>query len=179
MKLISWNVNGIRASFKKDALKQVFDMKPDIVAIQETKCTVDQLTPEQLNYYGYTSAFESAQNRKGYSGVAVYVRPDIKYKLLNATLGNKDFYDEEGRTIVLEFDDFYFINCYWPNGGKSPEHFQYKLDYYDHFLTLAKKLEKKKPVIFCGDVNATNEDIDLARPKENAGEVGCTPEERE
>ena len=89
------------------------------------------------------------------------------------------FLDNEGRTIVAEYENFYLINCYWPNGGKSEEHFNYKLEYYKKFLELARKLEKKKPVIFCGDVNATVADIDLARPKENEGHVGCTPEERD
>ena len=178
MKLISWNVNGIRAGFNKDTFKQVFEMGTDIIAIQETKCDPVQLKPEQIVYYGYTSVFETAKNRKGYSGVAVYVKPGISYKVLHATLNKKDFYDEEGRTLVLEFDDFYFINCYFPNGGKSEEHYNYKLEYYAHFLALVKKLEKKKPVIFTGDINATNADIDLARPKENAGKLGCTEPER-
>lgn len=184
MKLISWNVNGIRAGLKKDTLKQVFEMDADIIALQETKCEISQLTAEQLSYYGYTSVFESAKNRKGYSGVAVYAR--LPFTLLHSTLGNKDFYDEEGRTLVLEFEDFYFINCYFPNGGKSDEHYLYKLDYYDHFLALAQKLEKKvgkngktKPVIFTGDINATNADIDLARPKENKDKLGCTKPERD
>jgi exodeoxyribonuclease-3 len=122
MKLISWNVNGIRAGFNKDTFKQVFEMGADVIAVQETKCEREQLKAEQLNYNGYSSVFESAKNRKGYSGVAVYVKPGIKYKVLHATLNKKDFYDEEGRTIVLQFDNFYFINCYWPNGGKSEEH---------------------------------------------------------
>lgn len=176
MKLISWNVNGIRAAFNKDTFRQAFELGADIIAVQETKCTEDQLTELQKNYFGYTSVFESAKNRKGYSGVAVYSR--IPFKLLHATMNNKDFYDEEGRTLVLEFEKFYFINCYFPNGGKSEEHYEYKLEYYDHFLKLAQKLEKKKPVIFTGDINATNEDIDLARPKENKGKVGCTDAER-
>ena len=79
---------------------------------------------------------------------------------------------------MAEYSKFYLMNTYWPNGGKSPEHFLYKLEYYKKFLALAKKLEKKKPVIFCGDINATVADIDLARPKENAGKLGCTREER-
>lgn len=177
MKLISWNVNGIRAGFNKDTLKQAFEMNADIIALQETKCEPSQLTEEQKSYYGYTSVFESAKNRKGYSGVAVYTR--LPFTLLHATLNKKDFYDEEGRTLVLEFENFYFINCYFPNGGKSDEHYLYKLEYYDHFLQLAKKLEKKKPVIFTGDINATNEDIDLARPKENKDKLGCTKLERD
>lgn len=203
MKIISWNVNGLRAALRKDTLKQAFDeLGGDIIALQEIKCEINQLKDEEINYRGYSSVMESARNRKGYSGVAVYVRPGINYKLLHATLGDKDFYDEEGRTIVLEFDDFYLINCYWPNGGKSEEHYQYKLEYYDKFLKLAQKLEKKKqknnkkagevninkkeiedkatkPVIFLGDVNATNSDIDLARPKENKDKLGCTAPERE
>lgn len=176
MKLISWNVNGIRAGFKKDTLKQVFTIGADVIALQETKCETSQLSEEQLNYHGYKSVFESARNRKGYSGVAVYTKLD--FKLVHATLGDKDFYDEEGRTLVVEFEKFYFINCYFPNGGKSDEHYEYKLEYYEKFLKLAQKLEKKKPVIFTGDINATNADIDLARPKENAGKLGCTDAER-
>ena len=90
----------------------------------------------------------------------------------------KDHMDLEGRLLTVYFKDFIFMNCYWPNGGKSEEHFQYKLNYYEEFLKRAKKLEKKKPVIFVGDINATVADIDLARPKENAGKLGCTPDER-
>ncbi len=176
MLLASWNVNGIRAAFNKDTFKQVFEMGADIICIQETKAEVSQLSDAQINYYGYTSVFESSRTRKGYSGVAVYSR--LPFKLLHATMNAKGFIDEEGRTLVCEFDDFYLINCYFPNGGKSVEHYEYKLEYYGHFLALAKKLEKKKPVIFCGDINATNSDIDLARPKENKGKVGCTDAER-
>ena len=191
MKIISWNVNGLRAGLRKDTLKQAFDeLDGDIIALQEIKCEINQLKNEEINYKGYSSVMESARNRKGYSGVAIYVRPGINYKLLHATLGDKDFYDEEGRTIVIELDEFYLINCYWPNGGKSEEHYQYKLQYYDKFLKLAQKLEKKKnkdadgniimkSVIFLGDVNATNSDIDLARPKENKDKLGCTVPERE
>ena len=185
MKIISWNVNGLRAAFNKDTLKQAFnELDGDVIALQEIKCTVDQLTENQLNYKGYSMVLESARNRKGYSGVAVYVRAGINYKILHTTIGDKDFYDEEGRTIVLEFDNFFLINCYWPNGGKSPEHYDYKLKYYDKFFALAKKLEAGlgdkfgKPVIFLGDVNATNADIDLARPKENKDKLGCTEPER-
>ena len=184
-------MNGLRAALRKDTLKQAFgELGGDIIALQEIKCEREQIPEADLNYKGYTNVMESARNRKGYSGVAVYVRPGIDYKVLHATLGDKDFYDEEGRTIVLEFDNFYLINCYWPNGGKSEEHYQYKLEYYDKFLSLAQKLEKKKykdtagsimtkPVIFLGDVNATNSDLDLARPKENKDKLGCTKPERD
>jgi exodeoxyribonuclease-3 len=180
MKIISWNVNGLRAVWNKGALQELLAKEsPDILCIQETKATEEQLTDAQKTLEGkYVSIFESAKNRKGYSGVAIYTKEKLSFKLVHATLGKKDFYDEEGRTIVAEFEDFYLINCYFPNGGKSPEHYEYKLEYYKHFLALAKKLEKKKPVIWCGDVNATNSDIDLARPKENAGKLGCTEPER-
>jgi exodeoxyribonuclease-3 len=178
MKLISWNVNGIRAVWKKEALQNLLkEEKPDILCIQEIKAEESQLTEEQKSPLGYKAVFESAKNRKGYSGVAIYSK--LPFKLIHATLNKKDFYDEEGRTIVCEFENFYLINCYFPNGGKSPEHYDYKLEYYKHFLELAKKLEKKKPVIFCGDINATNEDKDLARPKENKDKLGCTVPERE
>ncbi len=177
MKIITWNVNGLRAVWKKGELQNLIKKyQPDILGIQETKSHIEQLTDDTKNHDGYFTYFESATMRKGYSGVAIYSREEpLEVK---ATLGDKTFTDDEGRTIVAEYEDFYLMNCYWPNGGKSPEHFQYKLQYYQKFLKLAKKLEKEKPVIFLGDVNATVADIDLARPKENAGHVGCTPEER-
>lgn len=180
MKIISWNVNGLRAVWNKGALQDFLKKEsPDILCVQEIKCLEDQLTDEQKTFNGkYKAVFESAKNRKGYSGVAIYVKNNIDFELLHATMNKKDFYDEEGRTLVAEFQDFYLINCYFPNGGKSEEHYVYKLEYYKHFLDLAKKLEKKKSVIWCGDVNATNSDIDLARPKENAGKLGCTELER-
>lgn len=177
MKIITWNVNGIRAVWKKGELQELIRKeKPDILGIQETKAESEQLDSETKNYEGYNSFFESSKMRKGYSGVAIY----SKTKPLNVdgTMGVDDFLDNEGRTIVAEYDKFYLINCYFPNGGKSPEHFEYKLEYYKHFLNLAKKLEKKKPVIFMGDVNTAQEEIDIARPKENANHVGFTMTER-
>ena len=177
MKIISWNVNGLRAIWKKgDFQNMIQQYQPDILGIQETKASVEQLHDDTKNHNGYYTYFESATMRKGYSGVAIYSKEEPLD--VRATLGDANFIDDEGRTIIAEYEDFYFINCYWPNGGKSPEHFQYKLHYYEKFLKLAKKLEEEKPVIFLGDVNATAADIDLARPKENKGHVGCTDEER-
>ncbi len=175
MKIISWNVNGIRAVSKKENWKEVLAMSPDILAIQETKATPDQLTTEVLNPEGYFSYFDSSKIRKGYSGVAVYTK--VEPEKVEYGLG-ADHMDLEGRLLTLHFKDFIIMNCYWPNGGKSDEHFLYKLDYYDQFLKRAKTLEKKKPVIFVGDINATVAEIDLARPKENAGKLGCTDDER-
>lgn len=177
MKIISWNVNGLRASWNKGVFQELISQeKPDILCIQETKSAIEQLSDETKNHEGYYSFFESATNRKGYSGVAIYTKAHpIK---VTSTLGDPTFLDNEGRTIVAEYDTFYLVNCYFPNGGKSPEHFLYKLKYYKKFYSMVCSLEKHKPVIFTGDVNATVADIDLARPKENAGKVGCTTEER-
>lgn len=183
MKIITWNVNGLRAIWKKGALQELLKKEnPDIIGIQETKSLLEQLKDETADEFGYYSFFESATNRKGYSGVAIYSK--AQPKKVDAILGKilklteEEFLDNEGRFIMVEYEKFYLLNCYWPNGGKSPEHFIYKLEYYKKFLKLAKELEKKKPVIFMGDINATVADIDLARPKENAGKLGCTPEER-
>jgi exodeoxyribonuclease III len=183
MKIITWNVNGLRAIWRKGALQELIQKEnPDIVGIQETKSLFEQLKDETADEFGYFSFFESATNRKGYSGVAIYSKEnpkDVKSILGNILkLTEEEFLDNEGRFIMAEYPKFYLLNCYWPNGGKSPEHFLYKLEYYKKFLTLAKELEKTKPVIFMGDINATVSDLDLARPKENAGELGCTPEER-
>lgn len=179
MKIITWNVNGLRAIERKGELDNLIKLhNPDIICLQETKSQIDQLTDKTKDKDGYYSFFESATNRKGYSGVAIYSK--FQPKKVSLTMGYKesDITDNEGRTILAEYEKFYLINCYFPNGGKSKEHFAYKLEYYKYFLKLARKLEKKKPVIFCGDVNATVADIDLARPKENKGHIGCTPEER-
>lgn len=178
MKIMTWNVNGLRAVWNKGEFQKMIDKyDPDILGVQETKSEAEQLHVDTKNHKEYFSFFESSKMRKGYSGVAIYSK--VNPISVEASLQVKDFRDDEGRLLVAEYEKFYLLNCYFPNGGKSPEHFQYKLEYYDHFLKLAKKLEKKKPVIFMGDVNATVSNIDLARPKENAGHVGCTPEERE
>lgn len=177
MRIITWNVNGLRAVWKKGELQNLIKKyNPNVLGLQETKSEIEQLSDETRNHAGYFSFFESSKMRKGYSGVAIYSKENpIK---VTGTMGDKKFLDNEGRTIVAEYEKFYLINCYFPNGGKSPEHFIYKLEYYKNFLKLAKKLEKEKPVIFMGDINATVADIDLARAKENAGKLGCTDVER-
>jgi exodeoxyribonuclease-3 len=175
MKIISWNVNGLRAVTKKENWEEVLKLSPDILAIQETKAEPEQLTEKVRNIDGYYSFFDSSKIRKGYSGVAVYTKE--KPEKVEYGLG-ADHMDMEGRLLTLYFKEYIIMNCYFPNGGKSDEHFLYKLDYYDQFLKRAKSLEKKKPVIWMGDVNATVADIDLARPKENAGKLGCTEDER-
>lgn len=176
MKLISFNVNGIRASYKKGALEELFKLNADIIGIQETKSTPDQLVDDIKSKSGYFSYFDSAKERKGYSGVAVYTK--LKPAEVHYGLG-KDEYDTEGRCLTLIFKDFAFVTAYFPNGGRDEEHFQFKLCYYDLFLGHVQKLEKKyKNVIFCGDLNVAHNEIDLARPKENANQIGFLPVER-
>jgi exodeoxyribonuclease-3 len=176
MKIISFNVNGIRASHKKGALQEVLKLGADIIGIQETKSTPDQLTEDILSPVGYVSYFDSSKERKGYSGVAVYTKviPEkVEYGL------GEDDYDIEGRCLTLYFKDFVFITTYFPNGGRDDDHFQFKLRYYHRFLERVKKLEKKyKNIIFCGDLNVAHREIDIARPKENANQIGFLPIER-
>ncbi len=176
MKIISFNVNGIRASYKKGAFQELLQCGADIVGIQETKSTPDQLTEEIISPAGYFSYFDSSKERKGYSGVAVYTK--VKPIEVHCGLG-EDEYDIEGRCLTLIYKDFAFVTAYFPNGGRDEEHFQFKLRYYDKFLAYVKMLEKKHTrVIFCGDLNVAHREIDIARPKENAKQIGFLPVER-
>jgi exodeoxyribonuclease III len=161
--LISWNVNGIRAGVKKGFLEWL-DKKPaDIVALQETKANTNQLGENVLSPDGYQSFWNSAL-RPGYSGVATYSRTkpiDTQTEFPAAPLNG------EGRILLNEFEQFYFLNVYFPNGKAREERLQYKLKFYAEFLKLIEKLRKKKPIVFCGDVNTAHTEIDLARPKAN------------
>lgn len=176
MKLISWNVNGLRAVHKKGRFDDLMKLDADIIGIQETKCTPDQLSEEIVYPKGYFSFFDSAKERKGYSGVAVYTK--IQPEHVEYGLGNDEF-DTEGRCLTLHFKEFAFVTCYFPNGGRDTDHFKYKLRYYDEFLKHVQKLEEEYgKVIFCGDLNVAHNEIDLARPKENANSIGFLPVER-
>src|SRR3989344_860633 len=176
MKIVSWNVNGLR-SLSKDGYWEMFlkGVKPDIFCLQETKASPEQLSPEFLSPAGYSAFFSSSQVRKGYSGVAIYSKVE-PLKVIYG-MGIKEF-DQEGRLVGAEYEDFWLLNAYFPNAGRGPERLDYKLRFYDAFLTFAEKLRKQKPVIFCGDVNTAHEEIDLARPKENEDSTGFLPEER-
>lgn len=176
MRIISWNTNGLRATHKQGHFDPLFrDYDPDILCLQETKSTPEQLPDEVRDVFGYESYFHYPSIKKGYSGVGVYT----KETPLKVTLGlGIEELDTEGRMITCEYETFYFINCYFPNGGGAPERLEYKLAFYDAFLAYVTKLEKKKPVIWCGDVNVAHMEIDLARPKENATHVGFLPIER-
>jgi exodeoxyribonuclease-3 len=175
MKIISWNVNGIRAILKKGFLDFVDREKPNALFLQETKATTDQLKDEVINYSDYNSFWSWPKEKKGYSGVALYTNIEpIEIRDINEDpiLGN------EGRIIMAEYPDFYIFGVYFPNGGQGELRVRYKLDFYNEFLRVIKKLEEKKPVIFCGDVNTAHTEIDLARPKENQNTSGFMEIER-
>lgn len=176
IKIISWNVNGIRAIEKKGKWADIVAEDADILCLQETKANPDQLSEAVLHPDGYESFFDFPKEKKGYSGVAIYtkVKPnDVQYLMGVPTL------DNEGRLIAAYYDDFVLINVYFPNGGGGPERLTYKLDFYREFLKFIEKTRKKhKHIIFCGDVNTAHNEIDLARPKENEKNTGFLPIER-
>lgn len=173
--LISWNVNGIRASIKKGALQWVYDASPHVFCLQEVKATVDQIPDSCVQLPGYESHFLSPTLKKGYSGVSIHTKQRPVH--VQCGLGIPEF-DTEGRLIQMEFENVYVITVYFPNGGGGPERLAYKLAFYDAFLLHIQALKKKKHVIFCGDVNTAHTEIDLARPKENEKNTGFLPEER-
>ena len=177
--IISWNVNGIRAIYKKGSFDLLMQQNTDFMCIQETKAHVEQLENNLVNPKGYVSYFDHAKTRKGYSGVAIYMKDSLpKPNKIDYGFGIKEM-DQEGRVISLIFDKWALINCYFPNGGGAPERLKYKLDFYKEFLKYCNKLTKQGlNVIFCGDVNVAHTEIDLARPKENAKSIGFLPEER-
>lgn len=176
IKLISWNVNGIRAAHRKGFIDWLIEEEGDIVSVQETKAHIDQLPRKLINIPGYNSYFSSAQ-RKGYSGVGTYTK--LKPNQVINGMGIKKF-DIEGRLIRLDYDDFTLLNIYYPNGGSGEERLQYKLDFYDAFLDYANNLvDEGLNLIICGDVNTAHKAIDLARPKQNEETSGFLPVERE
>lgn len=176
MKLISWNVNGLRAIHKKGNFADILKKDADILCLQETKVEADQLPEEVRAPRGYFSYFSHSKMRKGYSGVAIYSK--IEPKKVDEGMGVEEF-DKEGRLLVAYYDDFVLLNCYFPNGGGGPERLKYKLDFYDAFLAFTESLRKKgHKVVICGDVNTAHEEIDLARPKANETNTGFLPEER-
>ena len=175
IRLQCWNVNGIRAIWKKGFPEWFEKTLPDILCLQETKAQPEQVGEEIINFKDYKSYFFSAE-KKGYSGVAIYTR----VKPLRVTAGFKNpLFDCEGRVIEMEFDDFVLFNAYFPNGGRGPERVKYKLEFYEHLFNRAQELRKqKKNIVLCGDYNTAHKEIDLARPKENSKTTGFLPEER-
>lgn len=176
MRIISWNVNGLRANVKKGGFDWFLNESPDIYCVQETKAEAEQLDQGVRNPAGYHSYFDHSKGRKGYSGVAVYskVEPEkVEYGL------GIEKYDQEGRFLALFFKEFVLLNIYFPNGGGGPDRLKFKLEYYDEFLSYINRLHKKgHEIIFCGDINTAHTEIDLARPKENEENTGFLPIER-
>lgn len=172
MKLISWNVNGLRAIYKKGFEDILYKMDADIFCIQETKMQEGQI---ELNLKDYEQYYNYAQ-RKGYSGTAIFT----KIKPINVTYGiGEEEHDTEGRVITLEFENFYMINCYTPNSGRDLARLEYRMIWEESFKKYLKKLDKHKPVIMCGDLNVAHEEIDLKNPKTNRNNAGFTDKERE
>lgn len=175
-KLISWNVNGIRAVHRKGLFHPIFLIEPDIVCIQETKAHPEQLDEDLTHIEDYYAYFSSAE-KKGYSGVAVYTR--IQPLSVQQGFGIERF-DREGRILVLEYPEFTLMNIYYPNGKSGPDRLQYKMDFYDAFLDYSENLRKQgKNLVICGDVNTAHMEIDLARPKENENSSGFLRIERD
>jgi exodeoxyribonuclease-3 len=176
MKIISWNVNGIRALHRKGNFQWLLKQSPDIFCLQEVKAEPDQLIDEIRRIGGYFAYFAYSKGKKGYSGVAVYTKQEPEK--VDFGIGLPEF-DDEGRILVVHYKDFVLFNVYFPNGGGGPVRLDYKLRFYDAFLDYIEKLRKTgKKIIFCGDVNTAHEAIDLARPKENEEHTGFLPEER-
>ena len=170
MKLISCNVNGLRAIYKKDFEKIFKDFNADIFCIQETKMQEGQL---DVLFEDYEKYFNFAE-RMGYSGTAIFT----KVKPEKVTYGIEE-HDQEGRVITLEFKDFYLVNCYTPNSGRELARLEYRMEWEDSFRNYLKTLDKIKPVVLCGDLNVAHKEIDLKNPKTNRKNAGFTDEERE
>jgi exodeoxyribonuclease-3 len=163
MKIISWNVNGIRAIAKKDFFKDLEKMNPDILCLQETKAQDDQVA-EVLNSVNEYFSFSNSAEKKGYSGTTVL----SKTKPISVLRGiGIDEHDNEGRVLGLEFDDFFLVNVYVPNSGNELKRLGYRQNWDKAFYDFLKSLEENKPVIVCGDFNVAHTEIDLARPKPN------------
>ena len=172
MKFISWNVNGLRACTGKGFEDSFRLLDADFFCLQETKMQAGQL---DLQFPGYTSYWNYAE-KKGYSGTAIYTR----HTPLAVTYGiGIDEHDHEGRVITLEMDDFYLVTCYTPNSQDGLRRLDYRMKWEADFLDYIKKLDEKKPVILCGDLNVAHQEIDLKNPKTNRRNAGFTDEERE
>ena len=172
MKFISWNVNGLRACVGKEFEQQFKDLDADFFCLQETKMQAGQL---DISFPGYESYWNYA-DKKGYSGTAIFT----KHKPLSVTYGiDIDEHDHEGRVITLEMDDFYLVTVYTPNSQDGLRRLEYRMKWEDDFQAYLHKLDERKPVIVCGDMNVAHQEIDLKNPKTNRKNAGFTDEERE
>ena len=171
IKLISWNVNGIRAAVGKGFLDFFHEIDADVFCVQETKLQEGQIELDLPGYYD----FWNYADKKGYSGTAMFT----KEKPLSVTYGiGVDEHDHEGRVITAEFENYYMVTVYTPNAQHELTRLDYRMSWEDDFLKYIKKLDEKKPVIYCGDLNVAHEEIDIKNPKTNRGNAGFTDEER-
>lgn len=171
MKFISWNVNGLRACVGKNFMEFFNEADADIFSIQETKLQEGQIDLDLPGYYQYWNYAE----KKGYSGVAVFTKTEplsVSYGL------GIEEHDKEGRVITLEFEDFYYITCYTPNSQNELARLDYRIEWEDAFRNYISELDKKKPVVLCGDLNVAHNEIDLKNPKTNRKNAGFSDEER-
>ena len=175
MKLVSWNVNGLRAVLGKGFQDFLKEVKSDVFCIQETKLQKEQLDENILDVFKEYNCYWNSAEKKGYSGTAIFT----KIKPINVSYGiGIEEHDKEGRVITLEFDKFYLVNCYTPNSKRELERLDYRMEWEDEFRRYLINLNKQKPVIACGDLNVAHEEIDLKNPKTNRRSAGFTDEER-
>ncbi len=172
MKIISWNVNGIRAILKKNFLEFLQNNKPEVLCVQEIKIDKKTILKENFNFSNYNVVWNPAE-RPGYSGTACFIRKDIIFNKVE-----KLKWDNEGRFQILDMDDFYVANVYFPNANPELSRMDFKMKFNDNLLKYFKELEKKKPLVILGDYNVAHNEIDLARPKPNIGKPGFTDTER-
>lgn len=173
MRIVSYNVNGLRAAEKKGFYEKTFALGPDALFIQETKLS-DSLKPREVD--GYHLYFSNSKERKGYSGTACYLKKEplsIHYGL------HKGEYDDEGRLLTAEFPSYFLVGAYVPNSGEGLKRLPYRMEFEDRLREYLLSLDKRKPVIYCGDLNVAHNPIDLKNPKSNEGNAGYTKEERE
>ena len=169
MKIVSWNVNGLRAATTKGFYDFFNEVDADLFGIQETKMQENQVDDNMKNLGNYQ--YWNSAEKKGYSGTAVF----LKNKPLNVTYGS----DNEGRVITCEYEDFFFVNCYVPNSKRELERLDYRMEWEDQMRDYLISLDKVKPVIYCGDLNVAHKEIDLKNPNTNHRSAGFTDEERE
>ena len=170
-KMISWNVNGLRACMGKGFIETMNSLDADIFCIQESKLQEGQIDLDLPGYHQYWNYAE----KKGYSGTAMFTKEEP----MSVTLGiGMEEHDKEGRVITAEFPEYYVVTCYTPNSQEGLKRLDYRMEWEDAFLSYLKKLEEKKPVIFCGDLNVAHTEIDLKNPKTNRKHAGFTDEER-
>lgn len=175
LKLISWNVNGLRAVINKGFKDFYNDIDADIICLQETKMQQEQVSIDINEMFKDRNVYWNSAEKKGYSGTVVI----SKLKPINVTYGiNKEEHDKEGRVITLEFEKFYLVNCYTPNSKRELERLEYRMVWEDEIRNYLKGLDKKKPVIYCGDLNVAHNEIDLKNPSSNHRNAGFTDEER-